>query len=59
MSTLERIPVVGDTVEIEDGTLAVHRMDGRRVARVRFTPNPMSDDVEKAVRAEAEGGGQR
>lgn len=59
MSTLERIPVVGDAVEIEDGTLTVQRMDGRRVARVRFTPNPMTEDVEKAVRAEAEGGGQR
>lgn len=59
MSTLERIPVVGDSVELEDGTLTVHRMDGRRVARVRFTPQPMSDGVESAVRAEAEGGGNR
>src|SRR5918994_2279470 len=31
MSVLERIPVVGDTLEIEDGTLDVQRMDGRRV----------------------------
>ncbi len=41
MSVLERIPVVGDTVEIDDGTLAVDRMDGRRVERVRFTPRPV------------------
>ncbi|WP_106816050.1 hemolysin family protein [Microbacterium timonense] len=41
MSVLERIPSVGDTVEIEDGTLEVQRMDGRRVDRVRFTPTPM------------------
>ena len=41
MSELERIPSVGDEVEIEDGTLAVQRMDGRRVDRVRFTPKPM------------------
>ncbi len=41
MNELERIPVVGDEVEIEDGTLAVRRMDGRRVDRVRFTPKPM------------------
>ena len=41
MSVLERIPVVGDTLEIEDGTLDVQRMDGRRVDRVRFTPTPM------------------
>ncbi|WP_374978175.1 hemolysin family protein [Microbacterium trichothecenolyticum] len=41
MSVLERIPVVGDRVEIEDGTIEVQRMDGRRVDRVRFTPTPM------------------
>lgn len=41
MSVLERIPVVGDSVEIEDGTIEVQRMDGRRVDRVRFTPTPM------------------
>ena len=41
MSVLERIPVVGDTVEIEDGALEVQRMEGRRVDRVRFTPTPM------------------
>ncbi|MEV8266637.1 hemolysin family protein [Microbacterium sp. NPDC076911] len=37
MSLLERIPRVGDTVDIEDGQLEVLRMDGRRVDRVRFT----------------------
>ncbi|MDR7185400.1 CBS domain containing-hemolysin-like protein [Microbacterium trichothecenolyticum] len=41
MSVLERIPAVGDSVEIEDGTIEVQRMDGRRVDRVRFTPTPM------------------
>ena len=41
MSVLERIPVVGDSVEIEDGTIEVQRMEGRRVDRVRFTPTPM------------------
>ena len=40
MSVLERIPAPGDEVPIEDGTLAVVRMDGRRVDRVRFTPRP-------------------
>jgi len=38
MSAVGRIPLVGDTVEIEDGVLRVERMDGRRVDRVRFTP---------------------
>ena len=45
MSVLERIPVVGDTLEVEDGTLDVQRMDGRRVDRVRFTPTPMPEDA--------------
>ena len=53
MSTLERIPVVGDVVEVEDGTLEVQRMDGRRVDRVRFTPHPLPDG------ADTEGGDQR
>ena len=45
MSVLERIPVVGDTIEIEDGTVDVQRMDGRRVDRVRFTHTPMPDEA--------------
>ena len=43
MSVLERIPAVGDALEVEDGTLDVQRMDGRRVDRVRFTPMPMPE----------------
>ena len=54
MSVLERIPVVGDTVEIEDGTLEVQRMEGRRVDRVRFTPHPVREDDDTT-----EGGDQR
>ncbi|MEU1972437.1 hemolysin family protein [Microbacterium sp. NPDC019599] len=52
MSELERIPTVGDAVQVEDGTLAVQRMDGRRVDRVRFTPKPMphSSDEEGGER---------
>lgn len=38
MSTLERVPSVGDSVQLESGTLEVERMDGRRVDRVRFRP---------------------
>ena len=40
MSVLGRIPKVGDEVEIEDGLLRVERMEGRRVDRIRFVPNP-------------------
>lgn len=54
MSVLERIPAVGDTVDIEDGTLEVQRMDGRRVERVRFAPTPMPHPA-----AAAEGGERR
>lgn len=39
MAQLGRIPAVGDQVEIEGGALKVERMDGRRVDRVRFTPD--------------------
>lgn len=38
MSEMGRIPVRGDEVKIENGTLRVERMDGRRVDRVRFSP---------------------
>lgn len=41
MTELERIPAVGDTVVIDSGTLVVDRMDGRRVAWVRFIPHPV------------------
>jgi CBS domain containing-hemolysin-like protein len=39
MSALGKIPVVGDSVDIDGGSLKVERMDGRRVDRVRFTPD--------------------
>src|SRR5690606_12613101 len=41
IATLERIPAVGDEIEIEDGMLRVQRMDGRRVDRIRFTPRAL------------------
>ena len=41
IATLERIPAVGDQIEIEDGTLRVQRMDGRRIDRIRFTPRAL------------------
>jgi CBS domain containing-hemolysin-like protein len=40
MSELGRLPVAGDEVEIEAGTLRVERLDGRRIDRVRFTARP-------------------
>ncbi|KRC58523.1 hypothetical protein ASE14_18250 [Agromyces sp. Root81] len=43
MAELGRLPVVGDEVLIDDGTLVVQRLDGRRIDRVRFVPNPLPD----------------
>lgn len=53
---LDRIPVVGDEVEIEGGTLRVDRMDGMRIDRIRFTPTradkaaPSNDEVLRRMR---------
>jgi CBS domain containing-hemolysin-like protein len=58
MATLERIPAVGDTVDIEEGVLTVNRMDGRRVDRVQYTANPVEENIGDLVRA-AKGGDQR
>jgi CBS domain containing-hemolysin-like protein len=49
MSVLERVPATGDAVEIDDGTLAVERMDGRRVDRVRFIPRPTAEPDDAGV----------
>jgi CBS domain containing-hemolysin-like protein len=53
MSVLERIPTTGDVLDIDDGTLEVLRMDGRRVDRVRFVHTPMPDAALDAI-AESE-----
>ncbi|WP_228504821.1 hemolysin family protein [Curtobacterium sp. VKM Ac-1395] len=41
MSTLGRLPVVGDEVPLPDGVFRVERLDGRRVDRIRWTPTPV------------------
>ncbi len=46
MSELERIPTVGDSVDLDEGALSVERMDGRRVDRVRFRPAVREDATE-------------
>ncbi|NEN07308.1 HlyC/CorC family transporter [Diaminobutyricibacter tongyongensis] len=40
MNELGRLPVVGDEVLIDGGTLRVVRLDGRRIDRIRYTPDP-------------------
>jgi CBS domain containing-hemolysin-like protein len=43
MSQLGRIASVGDTVDVDGGTLTVTRMDGRRIDRICFKPDPVRD----------------
>ncbi|MFB9310487.1 CBS domain containing-hemolysin-like protein [Agromyces hippuratus] len=52
MAELGRLPAVGDEVLIDDGTLVVQRLDGRRIDRVRFVPNPLpeADDLDGGER---------
>lgn len=52
MSELERIPVVGDALDLPEGRLSVERMEGRRVDRVRFAPveQPGTDADEEVDR---------
>ena len=43
MSQLGRIASVGDTVDVDGGTLTVTRMDGRRIDRICFKPGLVRD----------------
>ena len=47
MSELGKLPVNGDTVEIDGGTFRIERLDGRRIDRVRFTPKPALEGGER------------
>ena len=57
MDRLGRIPEIGDTVPVTGGTLRVDALEGRRVDRIRFTPdseeNSAHEDTapKKGVRA--------
>lgn len=44
MSELGHLPRVGDEVRASAGTLRVERMDGRRIDRLRYTPDPPEDE---------------
>ena len=46
MAELGRLPVVGDEVPIDEGTLSVQRLDGRRIDRLRFEPTPVQQATE-------------
>ncbi|MBT1607740.1 hemolysin family protein [Curtobacterium flaccumfaciens pv. betae] len=45
MSTLGRLPVVGDEVPLDGGVFRVERLDGRRIDRIRWTPTRPSTDT--------------
>ncbi len=44
MAQLGRVATVGDEVRIESGVLRVERMEGRRVDRIRFTPDEIPEE---------------
>ncbi|WP_194422141.1 hemolysin family protein [Microbacterium abyssi] len=50
MSVLERVPATGDEVALDSGVLQVVRMDGRRVDRIRYTPEPVDVANEEVTR---------
>jgi CBS domain containing-hemolysin-like protein len=47
MASLGSLPAVGDTVEIDSGTLRVERVDGRRVDRVRHVARRAEQEDER------------
>jgi CBS domain containing-hemolysin-like protein len=53
VSELGRLPRVGDSVRIEQGVLEVLRLDGRRIDRLRFRPDPSSPTEAARVGVEA------
>src|SRR3954447_15210031 len=55
MQRLGRLPAVGDTVEVEDRTLTVLELDGRRVAWVQLGPVPAAQDTDRDAGPDAGG----
>lgn len=52
LGELGRMPVVGDEIELEDGSkLRVERLDGRRISRLKFTSPPLTEAMAEAVDA--------
>jgi CBS domain containing-hemolysin-like protein len=45
LEQLGRMAEVGDTVTIPTGVFRVERMEGRRIDRVRFTPQVSAEEV--------------
>ncbi|WP_350347196.1 hemolysin family protein [Agromyces sp. G08B096] len=47
-SALGRLAAVGDEVAIDGGRLVVQRLDGRRIDRLRFIPDPLPEAADEA-----------
>ncbi|TFD28184.1 MULTISPECIES: hemolysin family protein [Cryobacterium] len=45
MSELGRLPVIGDRVPLRGGFLTVERLEGRRIDRLRFTPEAVPEPI--------------
>jgi putative hemolysin len=44
LAELGRLPEVGDTIEVQGRTIEVLELDGRRIARIRVGPPPLTED---------------
>jgi CBS domain containing-hemolysin-like protein len=51
VSALGRLPAVGDEVPAEGGRLVVQRLDGRRIDRLRYIPDPVPDEADERTEA--------
>lgn len=49
MSELGRVPRTGDTISAAGGVFRIERLEGRRIDRVRFTPDPIDTTSDAEV----------
>ncbi|MCZ2823706.1 MULTISPECIES: hemolysin family protein [unclassified Modestobacter] len=56
LAELGRLPVVGDTVTVEERTLTVLELDGRRIARISVSAAPQQDGDAADTAAESTAG---
>ncbi|MBH0117757.1 HlyC/CorC family transporter [Salinibacterium sp. NG253] len=49
MSELGRVPRTGDTITAAGGVFRIERLEGRRIDRVRFTPDPIDTTSDAEV----------
>jgi putative hemolysin len=53
LAALGRLPDVGDAVEVEERTLTVLELDGRRIARLSVSPGPDAQPASDAEGSQA------